>query len=235
MIPLHDLSAVAGISRAICGLEISVIWGPSHICLIDATAPDHLRYRYYIEVASQSPSDNMISPRWSKQLDIRAFLIFQRIQRMYKTFVVLAALISGLAVAALTLNEYHPPSSDLIFASEGFLCSSAITAIISAVLAIMLLFQFEGSQRATRRDLAVAWAPLVLLDLSVVEFLVGMVCWYCSKNARWRGALVTAQLVGLLGLCAGLSTWMWFYMSQKGNLGVEESQSGDMQKRVADE
>lgn len=106
---------------------------------------------------------------------------------------------------------------------------------ISAVLAIMLLFQFEGLQRATRRDLAVAWSPLVLLVVSIVEFLVGMICWYCGKNARWRGALVTTQFVGLLSLCMAISIWMWFYMKEKGSLGVEESQCADVHRRVADE
>jgi hypothetical protein len=89
----------------------------------------------------------MRSLRWGKQLDIRAFLVFQRIQRFYSTFVVLAALISGLAVAALTFSEFHPTSSELIKTSEGFLCSSAITAVISAVVATMLLFQFEGLEK----------------------------------------------------------------------------------------
>jgi hypothetical protein len=118
-------------------------------------------------------------------------------------FMVLVALISGLTVAALTFSEFHPTSSGLIQASEGFLFSSAITAVIAAVVATMLLFQFEGLEKPTRRDLAVAWAPLVLVDLSVLEFLLGMVCWYYGKIAYWRGALMATQFCflngGLLG------------------------------------
>jgi hypothetical protein len=72
-------------------------------------------------------------------------------QRFYKTFVVLAALISGLAVGALTFNEFHDTGSGLIRASEGFLCSSAITAVVAAVVATMLLFQFEGLESVTRK------------------------------------------------------------------------------------
>jgi ABC-type xylose transport system permease subunit len=176
----------------------------------------------------------MRSLRWGKQLDIRAFLVFQRIQRFYSTFVVLAALISGLAVAALTFSEFHPTSSGLIQTSEGFLCSSAITAVISAVVATMLLFQFEGLEKATRRDLAVAWAPLVLLDLSILEFLLGMVCWYSGKSAYWRGALMATQFAFLMVVCFTLSIWMWFYMSKRGGLGKEETQAAATHERVAD-
>lgn len=86
-------------------------------------------------------------PEWNKPLGPRATLIFQRVLRFFKTFIILAAVISGLAVAALTFNEFHLADSGLIRAAEGFLCSSAITAVVSAVMAMMLLFQFEGSEK----------------------------------------------------------------------------------------
>jgi hypothetical protein len=171
---------------------------------------------------------------WNKYLDIRAFLVFQRIQRFYSTFVVLAALVSGLAIAALTFPEFHP-GTGLSLVGEGFLCSSAITGVVSAILATMLLFSFEGLERASRLDLAVAWSPLVLLDLSVFEFLVGTVCWYAEKNARWRGAVMATQLTGMLGLSIALSVWMWFHMSKKGGLGREEREAGNRPRRGADE
>jgi hypothetical protein len=116
----------------------------------------------------------MPSFRWNKELDRRAVLISRRIHRFYKTFVVLAALISGLAVAALTFNEFHPTNSGLIRVSEGFLCSASITAVVLAVATTMLLFQFEGVGKITRLDLAIAWSPLVLLDCSIVELFVGV-------------------------------------------------------------
>lgn len=171
---------------------------------------------------------------WHKHLDSRAFFVFQRIQRFYSTFVILAALVSGLAVAALTFNEFHS-STGLSLTGEGFLCSSAITGVVSAVLATMLLFSFEGLERASRLDLAVAWSPLVLLDLSVLEFLVGTVCWYVDKNVRWRGAIMATQLAVLLGFTLTLSAWMWFHMSKKGGLGREERESAITQRRGADE
>jgi len=171
---------------------------------------------------------------WSKILDVRAFLVFQRIQRFYSTFVVLSALVSGLALAALTFPEFHP-SIGISQVGEGFLCSSAITSLLAAVMATMLLFVFEGVERATRMDLAVAWSPLVLLDISIIEFLIGIVCWYCGKNVRWRGALMATQLVGLLGICIALSLWMWSHLVKKGALGREEREASATQNRTADE
>ncbi|WQF84252.1 hypothetical protein CDEST_09266 [Colletotrichum destructivum] len=171
---------------------------------------------------------------WHKQLDVRALLVFQRLLRFYNTFVVLAALVSGLAVAALTFPDFHP-SSGPSQVGEGLLCSSAITAVLSAVMATMLLFAFEGIERASRMDLAVAWSPLVLLDISILEFLVGMTCWYCGKNVPWRGALMAVQLTWLMGFCVVLSIWVWFHLSRKGGLGVAERQVATEQRRAADE
>ncbi|KAJ0417409.1 hypothetical protein BJY00DRAFT_206189 [Aspergillus carlsbadensis] len=175
------------------------------------------------------------SPQWGKQLGFRAFLIFQRLHRFYTTFVILAALMSGLALATLTFDEFHPPDSTLIRAAEGFLASSAATAVISAVTATELLFHFEGLEKATRLDLAFAWLPLVLLDLSIVEFLVGLVCWYYGKSDRWRGTLMVAQFSSLLGGCIIVTIWIWFQMKEEGGLGKEETKGSANSTYVADE
>ncbi|KAK2022030.1 hypothetical protein LX32DRAFT_603618 [Colletotrichum zoysiae] len=170
---------------------------------------------------------------WKKQLDVRAFLVFKRLLRFYNTFVILAALVSGLAVAALTFPDFHPSSGPTQI-GEGLLCSSAITAVLSAVMATMLLFAFEGTERASRIDLAVAWSPLVLLDISIFEFLIGMTCWYCGRNVTWRGVLMAVQLAWLMGFCVVLSIWMWLNLSRKGGLGAEERVATATQTRAAD-
>ncbi|KAJ5471892.1 hypothetical protein N7539_008835 [Penicillium diatomitis] len=80
---------------------------------------------------------------------------------------------------------------------------------MSEVIATMLLFQFEGASDIVRRDMAIAWSPVVLIDLSIIEMLVGMVCWYSSKTKRGNGALMAVYLAVLLSFGIGLSAWMF--------------------------
>ncbi|RDI89007.1 hypothetical protein Vi05172_g1395 [Venturia inaequalis] len=171
--------------------------------------------------------------RLTKNLDIRAFLVFQRLCRFYKTLNVVAALVAGLSLAILTFNEFHPTESSLVRAAEGFLCSSAITAVISAMTSTMLLFRFEGQEHATRKDLALAWSPLFMLDLAIVEYLLGLLLWYNGKNNRWRIVLMSLQMVGLLLFSISLAVWMWQSMSETGGLGKEEANAAGSGRRVA--
>ncbi|KAG2019202.1 hypothetical protein GB937_005496 [Aspergillus fischeri] len=64
----------------------------------------------------------------------RGFLVFQRLQRFYKTFALLNGFISVAGATALSMEEFHPTSSSLASTSEGLLCSSIITAVMSAFL-----------------------------------------------------------------------------------------------------
>ena len=170
----------------------------------------------------------------NKTLDIRAFLVFQRIQRFYNTLNVVSALVAGLSLAVLTFDEFHPTQSVLVRAAEGLLCSSALGSVTSVMTSTMLLFKFEGRESATRKDLAIAWTPLVLLDFAIVEYLFGLVLWYSGKNNEWRIGLISSQLAFLLGYCAWLSFWMWDTMSGNGGLGKEEIKATTEGKRTAD-
>lgn len=132
----------------------------------------------------------------------------------------------------LTFDEFHPTPAPLARVAEGFLSGSALTAVIIVMLATMLLFRFEGHEGPTRKDLAIAWTPLILLDLAIVEFLLGFVFWYASKNTKWRTGMTATQLAILLSLSIWAAIWMWTTMSVKGGLGREEIKEAAAPKSV---
>jgi len=107
-------------------------------------------------------------------------------------------------------------------AAERLLCSSAVTAVVAVMLGTMLLFRYEGHEQPTRFDLAIAWTPLVLLDVSIVELLIGTVIWYGRKNRGWRAAIMSTQLAVLLGGTIVTASWMENTMSVAGGLGADE-------------
>ena len=138
-----------------------------------------------------------------------------------------SALVSGLALATLTFPEFHPTLSPQSRAAEGFLVSSASTSVISIMLGTMLLFAYEGHESVRRKDLALAWAPLVALDWSIFAFITGLLLWYGEKNDAWRTAIVGSQTGGLLVFVGLVAIWMWLTMSQKGGLGKVETRYRD--------
>ena len=151
-------------------------------------------------------------------------IVFFRLLRFYKRFIVLSALVGSLSLAVLGFNEFHPTVSGQTRAAEGFLVSSASTSVIAGMLATMLPFRFEGQEAATRKDYALAWLPLITLDWSIVAFLISLLLWYGEKSNLWRIAFVGSQTAALLALVCGVAAWMWVSMRRKGGLGKEETQ-----------
>lgn len=160
-------------------------------------------------------------------------MVFFRLQRFFKTFNVVSALVSGLCLAVLTFNEFHPTTSEQSRAAEGFLVSSATTSVISIMLATMLLFRFEGHETATRKHLALAWAPLVGLDWSIVAFVIGLLLWYGEKNKSWRTSIIGFQTGALLVFVSFVAVWMWTTMRRKGGLGKAEQMPLESKKGAA--
>ena len=161
----------------------------------------------------------------NQALETRQLMLFFRLLRFYKTFIVLSALVGSLSLNILSYNEFHPTISARTRVAEGFLVSSASTSVISGMLATMLRFRFEDQDSATRKDYALAWAPLVMLDWSIFAFLVGLLLWYGEKSNAWRTALVGSQTAALLAFASGVATWMWVSMRRGRDFSKEEAQS----------
>ena len=145
------------------------------------------------------------------ELESEAYPAAQRVQRSYKGIFALAALVIILAERVLTFSEFHPAISGLAQLSEGLLCGAAITAVFTGIISLMLLFEFDGATETAETGplVAISWISILLVDMSCVELLVGMVCWYCSKSSPWAGKVMSIYLVGLLCTCIALSVWMW--------------------------
>lgn len=141
----------------------------------------------------------------------------------------ISALTAGASVGVLSFSEFHPSTSSLARLAEGFLVSSAATAVIAIMLATMFLFRFEDQTYASNRlELALAWIPLLLLDWSIVAFLCGLVAWYAGKNSLWRVLLLSTNISVLMLVAAGVAFWMWRILRPPGGLGAEERKALDM-------
>jgi hypothetical protein len=67
---------------------------------------------------------------------------------------------------------------------------------------------------------AVAWLPVVLVDLTIVEFLVGLVAWYTANFGCWPAAMMSGQL-GAMGLMSlFVAVYMGRMMHQDGSAGL---------------
>jgi hypothetical protein len=97
----------------------------------------------------------------------------------------ISALISGLSLAMLTFNEFHPAASEQLRVAESLLVISISASVTSIMVTSILLFGFEGYESVTWNDQTLAWAPLITLDSSVVAFIMGLLLWSADSN-DWR-------------------------------------------------
>ncbi|KAI4137827.1 MAG: hypothetical protein LQ341_004970 [Variospora aurantia] len=168
----------------------------------------------------------------SEPLDQHRVIVFKRLVRFYDNFLLLSALTGGLSVGALQFSEFHPAATPIDKIAEGFLTSSACSAVLAVMLAVMLNFRFEGHSSATRLDYGVAWTPLVLLDWSIVAVLMGLLCWYGGRSRGWRLAVMVSTVGVVLCFAVWLAWWMWFHMRPGAAGDREEPQmESQMQKR----
>jgi len=150
---------------------------------------------------------------------------FFRYLKAYQNINIISALLAGIDIGMLTFSEYHsPPFSSLLRASQAFLLSSASCATILLIIATMLSFRFPDDVNAEDPaenqiirgwDLMHASIPPLLLEWSLLSFLVGLLLWYSQLEGKsWLGFwLITVQVV-LLSIYYVFTRWKmaarWF-------------------------
>ena len=132
----------------------------------------------------------------------------------------ISALISGLSLAMLNFNEFHPATSEQLLFAKSLLVISVLTSVTSIMVTSILLFGFEGYESVTWNDQILAWAPLATLDCSIFAFLGGLLLWCADSNDRYIPVFGSIASVLLLITCwAAVNTYS--IVSRTGGLNKE--------------
>ncbi|KAL5610869.1 hypothetical protein FOBRF1_006986 [Fusarium oxysporum] len=85
-----------------------------------------------------------------------------------------------------------------------------MSAIMSAIAAIMLRLTLNRSKPCFQRlDLIVASTPLFLVDLVVLDILVGLLVWYTSSFTARFATYLGIELLVLMTLMVLIAIWVW--------------------------
>ncbi|KAH8691918.1 hypothetical protein BGW36DRAFT_362945 [Talaromyces proteolyticus] len=144
-----------------------------------------------------------------KEVDFRSRLIFRRLHHSSSAILTLAVFSSAMAVGAMIFNEAQATRSSFRFVADGLLGSSTQTGIIAAATTIMMKFQCESHAPVTGMDHGGIWVPIGLLDISVIEFVVGFVLCNWDDNDHWGSQLTGFHLFILLFVIIFLTLQVW--------------------------
>ncbi|KAH7377134.1 hypothetical protein B0T11DRAFT_324957 [Plectosphaerella cucumerina] len=144
-----------------------------------------------------------------------------RLLRSYRNLNTISMVLSSSASFMIRFDDHrHGASPRLTDASAGLFTSTVITGVVAVLITTMLSFHLEGCDVSGAVDHAVAWLPVVLVDLTIVEFLVGLVAWYTANFGCWPAAMISGQL-GAMGLMSlFVAVYMGRMMHQDGSAGL---------------
>lgn len=146
------------------------------------------------------------------------YALFLKIETLYQDFVCLAAVISILAGGALSFEEFRNSKSALLQSSEGHLCSAVATAVFSGVMTLILKFHSQSFAGITSVGRLIVWLPIILLELSMAQFLAGLGYWYCSRSSEEASCGIVIYIISLLITWIALSAWIFWRWSVRGSL-----------------
>ncbi|KAJ3453536.1 hypothetical protein MRS44_017783 [Fusarium solani] len=164
---------------------------------------------------------------FSSLADKPSTIVFHRLLQYYDDFNTFAATLGVMSLTAMVFGVLQ--AEDMGVRSQiacRLLISATITSITAITSATMLQFTFEGCKQPSRMGKILAWAPLAMLDLVIIEFSAGVILWYTDKYPTWIATSVGVELSVLLGGLIILAIWAWITMSEPGGL-VESGASGD--------
>ncbi|KAI8648781.1 hypothetical protein NCS55_01486700 [Fusarium keratoplasticum] len=148
------------------------------------------------------------------QPDTPSTIVFHRLLQYYDDFNTFAATLGVMSLTAMVFG---------VLQAEDMGVRSQIASVASAT---MLQFTFEGRKQPSRMGKILAWTPLAMLDLVIIEFSAGVILWYTDKYPTWIATSVGVELSVLLGGLITMAIWAWITMSEPGGL-IEPGANGD--------
>ncbi|KAH7113685.1 hypothetical protein B0J13DRAFT_574282 [Dactylonectria estremocensis] len=140
----------------------------------------------------------------------RVVTVFDRVLLFYRTFDIIAAfpaIVASVLIAFGGFQDHQKTAIGQIVVL--LLASSMVKSIIALTLAKMLLFKFEGQQSSTERKTLILWLPTILVDISIIEVLVGLVFWIANGYPIWVSLLIGVEAFAFMFGTMTLAWKMW--------------------------
>ncbi|EXK78158.1 hypothetical protein FOQG_17148 [Fusarium oxysporum f. sp. raphani 54005] len=130
--------------------------------------------------------------------------------RLLHHFNYISLFTANLGTISLTFTALAVAGTDGLTEESSAVVVILMSATMAAIVAILLRFTLNRSRPCFQRlDLIAASTPLFLVDLVVLEILVGLLVWYTSSfTARFATYLVIELLV-LMALMVLVAIWVW--------------------------
>jgi hypothetical protein len=145
----------------------------------------------------------------------------------------MAMFLSCASLSVTSFGGYRlEASSGLLAVSSGLLTSAVITAVVTLLVTAMLLVHFEDCDEPGRYECAAAWLPVVLIDIVITEFLVGLVVRCHATLGFWPAALMDFELAALMCVSSLVTFHMWRAMDQTTNRVAAATSGGEKKARV---
>jgi hypothetical protein len=129
--------------------------------------------------------------------------------RSYNSFLLLAALpaVASLGVTILGLSQADDLNG-LASTATALLISAAITAIVGAIVTVVLQFTFRSVEgQYERLELLMSWVPLFLLHVVVLDIMAGLLLWSTSNFPTGIVMFCSSVLLVWLNAIIMLSFW----------------------------
>jgi hypothetical protein len=157
---------------------------------------------------------------------------YKRLRRSHHTINVMAMFLGCASLFVMSFGDYRPEASPgLLAVSAGLLTSAAITAVAALQITAMLLVHFEDCDDPGRYECAAAWLPVVLIDIVIIEFLVGLVVRCHATLGLWPAALLGCELTALMCISSLVAFHLWRAMDQTNKVAAATS-GGEKKARV---
>lgn len=136
-----------------------------------------------------------------------AFARLRGLQKSFRAFALFTAFVSAMMLLHPDNSgkpHFHPNSTPI------FYCMSFITAVMSCVFSLILEFQYDSPLAPNGAECIVVWAPLVLLDISLLGLITGVSSWCLNNTPPDYHGIFIGYLRMLFLVCIGL--WVWLYL-----------------------
>ncbi|KAJ3469857.1 hypothetical protein MRS44_003922 [Fusarium solani] len=168
------------------------------------------------------PSLHTSAQQMSKPVDVQrnngletsAKYVFSRLVACYSGIRQAASFLGGMALAILLFGDVRGdlrdgPLDDNANQAAASLFSVVAVSVSTITVTIMLSFMFEQVRLPSKCDLIVAWIPPVLLDISIVKFLVGLGLWFSDAFAQPSSGATYTEPLFLVAATVLLAVWVW--------------------------